>query len=282
MTARQLQDPAPPIPISRTTPAVDLTVLFQGFKPLIQGLAAERDQQAVARDHPHAAGRGRRLELAASRRSATSRTPSPTRTRSSVTSSTTSPRCSTAVGQRDRSCRKLIVELQQLHLRPRGRPDDDRQRDRRHQHLATSTAGLLTQVRGPLAKDITDVTGCSRSSTTTAATLKHRHPAAARHGGRADPHRHLRLVVQLLPLRRIERHAHSCPAARSSTLPVKSLSRRRGAGGWREERNADEDAAGAARRQVVLLAQPDADRRDRAGLPARAALRRVQRLAACR
>ena len=47
------------IPLERTKPALDLTVLFNGFKPLFQALSPEDVNKLSVRDHPGAAGRGR-------------------------------------------------------------------------------------------------------------------------------------------------------------------------------------------------------------------------------
>ena len=45
--------------LSTAPPALDLTVLFNGFKPLFEALSPGRRQQAVLRDHPGLPGRGR-------------------------------------------------------------------------------------------------------------------------------------------------------------------------------------------------------------------------------
>ena len=47
------------IPLTQTTPALDLTVLFNGFRPLFTALTPQDVNQLVVRDHPGAAGRGR-------------------------------------------------------------------------------------------------------------------------------------------------------------------------------------------------------------------------------
>ncbi len=47
------------IPLSRTRPALDLTVLFNGFKPLFAALSPDDVNKLVLRDHPGLPGRGR-------------------------------------------------------------------------------------------------------------------------------------------------------------------------------------------------------------------------------
>jgi phospholipid/cholesterol/gamma-HCH transport system substrate-binding protein len=46
-------------PVGQTTPALDLTTLFNGFQPLFQALNPQADQRAEPEPHPGAAGRGR-------------------------------------------------------------------------------------------------------------------------------------------------------------------------------------------------------------------------------
>ena len=53
------------IPLRQTQPALDLTVLFNGFKPLFAALSPERRQHVRDRDHQDAAGRGRQRGLPA-------------------------------------------------------------------------------------------------------------------------------------------------------------------------------------------------------------------------
>ena len=59
VAARRLQPRAARSRCAQTQPALDLTVLFNGFKPLFAALNPEDVNQLRLRDHPDAAGRGR-------------------------------------------------------------------------------------------------------------------------------------------------------------------------------------------------------------------------------
>jgi phospholipid/cholesterol/gamma-HCH transport system substrate-binding protein len=154
----KLQDPGSAIPTSRTHPAVDLTTLFAGFKPLFQGLAADQINKLSGEIITTLQGEGGSLELLFS-------------TLGDLTNSladkdkvigdviTNLGSVLTTIGQRDTELSNLIVQLQGFIS---GLADDRNTIGNAIDginKLSTNTASLLTQVRAPLAKDIKDITG---------------------------------------------------------------------------------------------------------------------------
>lgn len=154
----KMQDASKPIPTSRTNPAVDLTTLFAGFKPLFQGLDADQINKLSGEIITTLQGEGGSLELLFSTLGdLTNSLADKDQVIGDVIDNLTS--VLNTIGQRDTELSNLIVQLQGFIS---GLADD------RHtignaidgiNHLSTSTAGLLTQVRQPLAKDIKDITG---------------------------------------------------------------------------------------------------------------------------
>jgi phospholipid/cholesterol/gamma-HCH transport system substrate-binding protein len=146
------------IPVSQTHPAVDLTVLFAGFQPLFQGLAADQINQLSGEIIAALQGEGGSLDLLLS-------------TLGDLTNSLADKdqvigqlvdnltKVLTTVGQRDAELSDLIVQLQGfVSGLAQDRTTIGNAIDGIN-NLATSTAGLLSKVRGPLAKDVVDLTG---------------------------------------------------------------------------------------------------------------------------
>jgi len=150
--------PSHVIALSQTAPAVDLTVLFQGFKPLFTGLDSNSINDLSFQIIQTLQGEGGTIEQLLS-------------TLADLTNSIADKDAVigqvidnlatvlTTIGDRDTELDNLIVQLQGFVS---GLADD---RDAIGNaivgvnNLANKTAGLLTDIRGPLAKDITDVTG---------------------------------------------------------------------------------------------------------------------------
>jgi phospholipid/cholesterol/gamma-HCH transport system substrate-binding protein len=143
--------------ITRTSPAVDLTVLFQGFKPLTEGLDASEINKLSLDVINALQGQGGALT-------------SLFRELSDLTNSLADKDAVigdvidnlsgvlTAVGHRDQELSQLIVELRNfISGLAQDRTTIGNAIDGIN-NLATSTAGLLTQVRGPLAQDVADLT----------------------------------------------------------------------------------------------------------------------------
>ena len=168
--ASTMLKPGATIPLKQTSPAVDLTVLFQGFKPLTEGLDAS-DVNKMASDVINALqGQGGALV-------------SLFQTVGDLTNSLADKDAVigdlidnlsgvlTAVGQRDQELSQLIIELRSfVSGLAQDRTTIGNAIDGVNQ-LATSTANLLTQVRGPLAQDVKDLTPLLQNLNANSSTL---------------------------------------------------------------------------------------------------------------
>lgn len=154
----KMQNPNDPIPESRTHPAVDLTVLFEGFKPLFQGLDADQINKLSEEIIQVLQGEGGSLDLLLSTLGdLTNSLADKDKVIGDVITNLSS--VLTTIGERDTELSNLIVQLQGFIS---GLADDRKTIGGALigiNNLATSTAGLLTRARKPLAKDIKDITG---------------------------------------------------------------------------------------------------------------------------
>jgi phospholipid/cholesterol/gamma-HCH transport system substrate-binding protein len=150
--------PGAVIPLSQTQPAVDLTVLFAGFQPLFQGLDADQINKLSGEIIQTLQGESGSLELLfGTLGDLTNSLADKDKVIGDVVDNLSS--VLTAVGNRDAELSNLILQLQSFV--------SGLAQDRTTigdaidgiNALATSTAGLLGQVRAPLAKDIVDLTG---------------------------------------------------------------------------------------------------------------------------
>ncbi|MGH8961197.1 MAG: MCE family protein [Jatrophihabitantaceae bacterium] len=146
------------IPESQTRPAVDLTVLFQGFQPLFQGLDAGQINQLSGEIISALQGEGGSLDLLlGTLGDLTNTLADKDHVIGEVVDNLSS--VLTAVGSRDSELSNLILQLQGFvsglaqDRNTIGNAIDG------INSLATSTSGLLSQVRAPLKKDIVDLTG---------------------------------------------------------------------------------------------------------------------------
>lgn len=146
------------IPESQTRPAVDLTVLFQGFQPLFQGLDAGQINQLSGEIISTLQGEGGSLDLLlGTLGDLTNTLADKDHVIGEVVDNLSS--VLTAVGSRDAELSNLILQLQGFVT---GLAQDRTQIGNAIDginSLATSTAGLLTQVRAPLKQDIVELTG---------------------------------------------------------------------------------------------------------------------------
>jgi phospholipid/cholesterol/gamma-HCH transport system substrate-binding protein len=154
----KLQKPDVPIPTSRTTPPVDLTVLFAGFKPLFEGLDADQINKLSTAIIATLQGEGGSLETLFNLvGDLTNSLADRDQLIGQVIDNLNT--VLDTLGQRDTELSNLIVQLQQFIS---GLANDrftiGNALDGINK-LTTNTAGLLTQVRAPLAKDIRDITG---------------------------------------------------------------------------------------------------------------------------
>ena len=137
---------------------MDLTVLFAGFKPLFQGLAADQINQLSGEIISTLQGEGGSLQtLFSTLGDLTNSLADRDQVIGDVINNLGS--VLTTIGQRDTELSNLIVQLQGFIS---GLSDDRKTIGNSIDSinkLSTSTAGLLTQARAPLAKDIKDITG---------------------------------------------------------------------------------------------------------------------------
>ncbi len=144
------------IPLAQTQNALDLTALFQGFQPLFQGLDATQINKLSAEIIGALQGEGGSLELLMGNLAdLTNAIADKDHTIGSVIDNLTG--VLDAVGSRDTELSNLILQLQQfISGLAQDRTTIGDSIDGINA-LATSTAGLLGQVRAPLAKDINDL-----------------------------------------------------------------------------------------------------------------------------
>jgi phospholipid/cholesterol/gamma-HCH transport system substrate-binding protein len=154
----KMQNPAVPIPVSRTTPPVDLTVLFAGFKPLFEGLDADQINKLSGAIIATLQGEGGSLQsLFNVVGDLTNHLADRDKLIGDVITNLNT--VLDTIGQRDTELSNLIIQLQGFisglaHDRfAIGDALDGINK------LTTNTAGLLTQVRAPLKQDIVDITG---------------------------------------------------------------------------------------------------------------------------
>lgn len=178
----QVLEPGKTIAEDHTHPAVDLTVLFQGFGPLTKGLSAPEINNLSYEIIQTLQGEGGALEAMLSTiADLTNSLADKDKVIGDVIDNLTS--VLTAVGDRDNELNQLIIQLKDFFS---GLASD------RHtignaiegvNRLATSTAGLLTQVRGPFEEDVKSITGLvdvlNRNSKTLTFVIKQLPPTVA-------------------------------------------------------------------------------------------------------
>ncbi|HEV7203614.1 MAG TPA: MCE family protein [Jatrophihabitans sp.] len=163
--------PGGTIPLSQTRPAVDLTVLFQGFQPLVQGLDATQINTLSLEVIKTLQGEGGSLELLLTNLAdLTNSLADKDQVIGSVVDNLSA--VLKAVGDRDTELSNLIIQLKNFvsglaaDRTTIGNAIDG------INNLATSTAGLLTQVRAPLAQDVKDLTGLVATLNRNSSTVK--------------------------------------------------------------------------------------------------------------
>lgn len=166
----QVLPPGSTIPRQRTHPAVDLTVLFNGFAPLVKGLSAPEINKLSFALIQTLQGEGGALEsLLSTVADLTNSLADKDQVIGDVINNLSS--ALGAIGERDAELNDLIIQLKNFMT---GLAAD------RHtigdaidgvNRLAVSTAGLLTQVRGPFKKDVRSITGLVDTLNTNSGTL---------------------------------------------------------------------------------------------------------------
>jgi len=160
------------IPLKQTQSAVDLTVLFAGFQPLTQGLSAGTVNKLAFEIIQTLQGEGGSLQtLLANLADLTNALADKDQLIGDVVDNLSE--VLTTIGQRDEELTQLIIQLKNFVSGLAG--------DRKTignaivgiNDLATSTAGLLTQVREPLRKDIVQLNGVVATLNRNSATTKY-------------------------------------------------------------------------------------------------------------
>jgi phospholipid/cholesterol/gamma-HCH transport system substrate-binding protein len=140
-----------------THPAVDLTILFQGFAPLVQGLDSQEINKLSVEVIQTLQGEGGALEaLLSNVAELTNALADKDQVIGDVIDNLTG--VLDAVGSRDAELNDLIIQLKTFISGLAGDRTTIGNAIDGINRLATSTAGLLTQVRAPLAKDIKSIT----------------------------------------------------------------------------------------------------------------------------
>lgn len=155
-------EPGQTIPLSRTTPALDLTQLFNGFQPLMQGLAPKETNQLTASIVQVLQGEGGTVEsLLQTVGSLTTTVAAKDRMIGEVI--TNLNRVLRSVNTRQKGFTELIGTVEKLVS---GFADDRKTVGRSVDSLAklsVSTAGLFRESRAPLKDGIRDVGRVSRT-----------------------------------------------------------------------------------------------------------------------
>jgi phospholipid/cholesterol/gamma-HCH transport system substrate-binding protein len=159
------------IPQTQTFNALDLTALFNGFQPLFQGLNATQLNGLSNEIIQTLQGEGGSLELLlANLADLTNSLADKDQVIGSVVDNLSS--VLTAVGDRDDELSNLILQLQGfVSGLAKDRTTIGNSIDSINM-LTTSTAGLLSQLRAPLAKDITDLTALTANLNRNSGTIQ--------------------------------------------------------------------------------------------------------------
>jgi phospholipid/cholesterol/gamma-HCH transport system substrate-binding protein len=155
-------DPADTIPVSRTTPALDLTVLFGGFRPLFQALEPEQVNQFADEVLQTLQGQGGTIEsLLASTASLTGTVADRDQVIGDLVTDLNA--VLGTVSARDQELSSLILQLQRFV----SGLSEDRQvigsAIASLGSLTESVSGLLVDVRPPLRGTITELGGLARN-----------------------------------------------------------------------------------------------------------------------
>jgi phospholipid/cholesterol/gamma-HCH transport system substrate-binding protein len=146
------------IPVSQTTPALDLTVLFQGFGPLVKGLSADQINSLATELIQTLQGEGGAVEsLFGTVADLTNGLADKDQVIGQVIDNLS--QTLEILGSHDTQLSNLIIQLRRFVS---GFAEDRKAIGDAIDgvnNLATTTSGLLTKIRAPLAKDIKDLTG---------------------------------------------------------------------------------------------------------------------------
>ena len=209
-----LKKPTELIPLAQTTPPLDLTVLFNGFKPLFRALSpADVNKVSIEIIRVLQGEGGTVNQLLAHTASLTNTIANRDRIVGDVINNLDS--VLTTVDQRNNGLSQLVLQLQRLVSGLSGDRQHHRHRHRQHRRPRQLDRRLLTDIRPSLkATSPRSTRSPARLATTNGPAsgelLDGVLATTAEQGQRHPAHRDLRLVVQLLPVR--------LPGSRHSTV----------------------------------------------------------------
>ena len=164
--------PGGTIPLTQTKPAVDLTVLFQGFQPLVQGLDPTQINQLSYEVIQTLQGEGGALmTLLSNLAGLTNALADKDQVIGEVIDNLSS--VLKAVADRDSELSNLIIQLKNFVSGLAADRTTIGNSISGINNLATSTAGLLTQIRAPLKSDVKDLTGLAASLNKNSKTVQY-------------------------------------------------------------------------------------------------------------
>ena len=187
------------IPVAQTQPALDLTVLFNGFKPFFEALSPDDINKLSYEIVQVFQGEGGTLEsLLGSTASLTQTLADRDQVIGDLLDNLTY--VLDHVADRDQQLGRLIVSFQDLVTRPQGRPRGDPLLARRH--LGPRGRDRRPHRRHPRAVRPRHPPGpaAPRGARPQQGRDRPRAPGDADQDQQVRPHRHLRIVVQLLPV----------------------------------------------------------------------------------
>jgi phospholipid/cholesterol/gamma-HCH transport system substrate-binding protein len=157
---------------SHTHPAVDLTLLFNGFAPLVKGLSANELNKLSMEIIQTLQGEGGAIEsLLSTVADLTNALADKDQVIGDVIDNLSS--VLQAVGSRDAQLNDLIIQLKDFFSGLAGDRDTIGNAIEGVNRLAVSTAGLLTRIRGPFAKDVKSITGLVDTLNANSGTIKY-------------------------------------------------------------------------------------------------------------
>lgn len=160
-TNRMLK-PGATIQIDHTRPALDLTVLFQGFRPLLQGLDATQINKLSFEVVQTLQGEGGAFAtLLANLADLTNTIADKDRVIGDVIDNLTT--VLTTISKRDTQLSNLIIQLKNFISGLAADRDTIGKSIVGINGLATSTTGLLQQIRPPLKRDVVALTGLAKN-----------------------------------------------------------------------------------------------------------------------
>ena len=206
------------IPLSRTRPALDLTVLFNGFKPLFAALSPADVNKLSYEIVTVFQGEGGTLEsLLSHTASVTSTLASKDQVIGSLINNLNE--VMVTIGNRDTQLSDLLIKLRQFV----SGLSSDRQAILGSldsiSALAVQTSDLVTGIRPSLTTDVKQLNKVAGNLDRNKARDRPGAAGAADQAEQGRPHGHLRLVLQLLPVQ-LQGRGQAAPGSPVKVIPL--------------------------------------------------------------